>query len=74
MPNHAAGAFGRLIYERMAAATAVGSLGEAAITTALYIPAFDINRAQQALKMGITNAERLPWQWVADIAQHLLCL
>lgn len=73
MPNHMLQEpFGRLIYERMAAATAVGSLGEAAITTALYIPAFDINRAQQALKnVGITNAERLPWQWVADIAQHL---
>ncbi len=73
MPNHMLQApFGKLIYERMGLAASLGSLGEAAINVALYIPALDINRAQLSLRnVGITNAQRLPWQWVNEIAEYL---
>ena len=73
MPNHMLQEpFGKLIYERIGLAAALGSIGEANIRVALYLPAPDINRAQLALRnVGITNAERLPWEWVKDIAEYL---
>lgn len=76
MPNHMLQEpFGRLIYERIGLGAALGSVGRADIRVALYLPAQDINRAQLALRnVGITNAERLPWDWIRDIAEYLTYL
>jgi len=76
MPNHMLQEpFGTLIYERIGLAAALGSVGEADIRTALYLPAQDINRAQLALRnVGITNADRLPWEWIREIAEYLTYL
>ncbi|NLM25052.1 MAG: glycoside hydrolase family 2 [Firmicutes bacterium] len=73
MPHHMLQEpFGRLIYERMALASAIGSAGEAANHIALYLPALDFHRAQLGLRRtGIANAEALPWEWVRNIAEYL---
>lgn len=76
MPNHMLQEpFGKLIYERIGLGAALGSVGKPDIRTALYLPAQDINRAQLSLRnVGITNAERLPWEWIKDIAEYLTYL
>jgi len=76
MPNHMLQEpFGRLIYSRMAKSSALASIGNSAAYTALYLPAFDLHRAQLGLRqVGITNAERLPWEWINDIAMQLTYL
>lgn len=73
MPNHMLQKpFGALIYKRIANAAAISSMGEAVNRTAVYLPAYDFNRAQLGLRrVGITNAERLPWEWVDQIAAYL---
>lgn len=74
MPNHMLQEpFGRLIYERIAKASAISSLGIPSVSVALYMPAFDLYRSQMAIG-GITsnNAEKFPWEWVNDIARKLV--
>lgn len=73
MPNHMLQEpFGKLIYKRIASAANLASVGTPVAGTALYIPAFDIYRAQLELsQVGINNAEKLPWEWVNDISKEL---
>ncbi|HEY8500140.1 MAG TPA: glycosyl hydrolase, partial [Clostridia bacterium] len=74
MPNHMLQEpFGRIIYERIARAGAIAQSGVSAASTALYIPSCDIYRAQLCLsRITINNAEKLPWEWVDDIARELV--
>lgn len=73
MPNHMLQEpFGKLIYERMAKASALASVGTPVLGTALYIPAYDLHRMQlSAGRVGVTNVEKLPWDIVNDIAARL---
>lgn len=73
MPDHfLQKPFGRMIYDRIAVSSTIASLGRPASSCALYMPDYDLHRAQMAIS-GITvnNAEKFPWEWVNDIARKL---
>ena len=73
MPNHMLQKpFGKLIYERIAAASAISSYGKFAGGTALYVPDYDLYRAQLSIgSLTANNAEKFIWEWVNDIAREL---
>jgi hypothetical protein len=74
MPNHMLQEpFGTIIYQRIARVSAIAQSGVSAASTALYIPSYDLYRAQLCLsRITINNAEKLPWEWVDDIARELV--
>ena len=73
MPNHMLQEpFGKLIYNRMAAASAISCYGMPAANTAVYVPCYDLYRAQLSIgQLTVNNAERFIWEWVNDIAREL---
>ncbi|NLM09718.1 MAG: glycoside hydrolase family 2 [Clostridiaceae bacterium] len=73
MPNHMLQEpFGKLIYERMAAASAISCYGMSAGNTAVYVPCYDLYRAQLSIgQLTVNNAEKFIWEWVNDIAREL---
>lgn len=64
--------FGKLIYDRIATASAVSLYGMSAANTAVYMPCYDLYRAQLSIgQLTVNNAERFIWEWVNDIAREL---
>ncbi|HEY8420462.1 MAG TPA: glycosyl hydrolase [Thermoclostridium sp.] len=73
MPNHMLQEpFGKLIYDRIAAASAISSYGKPAANTCIYMPCYDLYSGQLSIsQLTVNNAERFIWEWVNDIAQEL---
>lgn len=73
MPNHMLQEpFGKLIYDRIAVASAISAFGKFAGNTALYVPCYDLYRAQLGIgNLTANNAEKFIWEWVDEIAREL---
>lgn len=73
MPNHMLQEpFGKLIYDRIATASALSCYGSSAAKTCVYIPCYDLYRAQLSIgQLTVNNAEKFIWEWVNDIAREL---
>jgi len=73
MPNHMLQEpFGKLIYDRIATASAISNYGKPAVKTCIYMPCYDLYRGQLSIgQLTVNNAERFIWEWVEDISREL---